>query len=392
MLKFLFVVVTSANQDNCVQEYDSWLASFGKTRPENYAEKLQVFCDTIHPMNLRSSTDSFDARKSPFADMTSQQFAEYYHLKENAAYLKSEMQSTVYIGLRGVGANLGTPDEYSHENRSPPRVTSVQDQGSCGSCWAFGIAGACEGAVAMHHDFQTNLSEAWQLDCARWNINGQATHAGCNGGNMPLVMKHIIMKDAVIPDESVAHAYQPYDKGDTPYSQCKSSYSKGVKLVQYGSNYVHSASNENAMKALMVQRGPLVVAIDGEKIQNYDGRIINGNMCNNYQLNHAVVLTAYDVEKYTLKNSWGTSWGDNGYFYIAPGQECIGIGTWADACIAEPASGSDPSPTPTPTPSPTTPGPNPEPEDCQSYLNNWDWCAWAKCKFPSTPMIIDWYC
>lgn len=217
---------------------------------------------------------------------------------------------------------------------------------------------------------------------------------------MPLVMKQIIIKDVILPDESVAHSYQPYDKGETPHSSCKSSYSKGVKLIRYGSSYVHSVSNENDMKSLMVKRGPLTVAIDGEKLQNYDGTIITGSFCRNYELNHAVVLTAYDSEKYTLKNSWGGSWGVSGYFYLAPGQECIGIGTWCDACIAEPASGSNPTPAPGPSPGPS-PGPNPGPspspttpappsDNCTKHLLAGDWCAWAYCL--NNPWLIKMWC
>merc|ERR1740138_2056516 len=94
-------------------------------------------------------------------------------------------------------------------------------------------------------------------------------------------MKHIIMKDVMIPDQAKAHGYSPRDKGETPAPQCKDSYSKGVKLVRYSrsNTYVHSVANERDMKALMVQRGPLTVAVDGEKIQNYDGRVVDGGMC-----------------------------------------------------------------------------------------------------------------
>jgi hypothetical protein len=219
----------------------------------------------------------------------------------------------------------------------------------------------------MHHGLDVILSEAWQLDCARWNINGAQTHAGCNGGNMPRVMQHIIDKDAVIPDETVAHDYSPWDKS-VPYSECKEpyEYTKGIKLVKYSDwEYVHSAYDEYDMKALMVQRGPLVVAMDGNKIQDYVSGVISGVKCENYQLNHAVTLTAYDQDKYSLKNSWGRSWGDGGYFYLVPGTECLGIGTWCDSCITEPVGDNPPpttqAPTTRPNPTPTTRAPTPDP-------------------------------
>merc|ERR1719502_852401 len=381
-LLFLSLAVAKDSNERCGMLYQKWVAKFGKQQPfrAEAGKRMRNFCNNLE--SLRSSRNRFNALKSPFADMSPEEFSSFYHLKENAEYIRAEIGSQRWKGLRAMGRQLqDAPEEYSHHDQFPSRVSPVQDQGGCGSCWAFSIAGSCDGAVAMHHNISMNLSEAWLKDCARWTISGRETHGVCQGGMMPQVMHHMMLMDAVLPDESVTHAYEPVEYDGIPYEECKdpSEYTKGVKLMHYDQWTDHpgvqSTANEADMRAMMYLRGPIQVAVAANTLQFYDGSIISGEQCSDLNMNHAVVLTAYDTQKYTLKNSWGTAWGDNGYFYIAPGSECLGIGLRRYACITEPVNSSGPSPTTsqpgpttaepepitTPQPQPTTSQPEPEP-------------------------------
>ena len=73
------------------------------------------------------------------------------------------------------------------------------------------------------------------------------------------------------------------------------------------------------MKALEI--APLSVCLDAVLLNSYGSGIINANSCYRGYVTHAVTMVGYGTEKgvdyWLVKNSWGTRWGENGYFRIA---------------------------------------------------------------------------
>lgn len=72
-----------------------------------------------------------------------------------------------------------------------------------------------------------------------------------------------------------------------------------------------------------VQKGPVSVAIEADKMvfQLYTGGVINSSSCGT-NLDHGVLVVGYGTDAklgdyWTLKNSWGTSWGEDGFFRLA---------------------------------------------------------------------------
>jgi cysteine peptidase B len=253
------------------------------------------------------------------------------------------------------------PAQCSHLGHTPSRVKAVQDQGGCGSCWAFAIAGACEGTAAVM-GFDVKLSESWLLGCTSYDGMDPPAHMGCMGGNMPMIMESIIQIGDTIPDTDLAHPYQPFhdvEQGMNPQCKENQEYERGVKLVPHSPEMmVLSLSTEYDMKMWLCQRGPLMVALDATYLQNYSGGIIDTDEgCTVAdRLNHAVVLVEYTTvgedHYYKMKNSWGETWGEDGFFRVTTGRECMGLGTVAEVCKPGPVS-SDFTPPPT-TNSPTT--------------------------------------
>lgn len=135
---------------------------------------------------------------------------------------------------------------------------------------------------------------------------------------MPLVMREIMNNDLTIPLHSDGHAYVARDKPTAEREQlCDVSYERGVKLRPFSpSQQVHHVVGEEVMRESLFLYGPIQVAIDASPLPMYHDYIIQGDECKWNQLNHAVVLTAYSESFYTIKNSWGTGWGDRGYFKI----------------------------------------------------------------------------
>merc|ERR1712100_526670 len=108
------------------------------------------------------------------------------------------------------------------------------------------------------------------------------------------------------------------------------------------------------------QYGPLSIGIDADPFQTYKSGVLDVR-CGS-QLDHGVAIVGYGEDsgkKYWKgRNSWGKSWGEDGYIRIVRGKGECGLNTDVSTATGITVDGSDPSPTPEPTPEPT-PAPTP---------------------------------
>eukprot|EP01135_Chromosphaera_perkinsii_P010890 Nk52_evm17s2273 gene=Nk52_evmTU17s2273 len=198
-------------------------------------------------------------------------------------------------------------------------VSSVKDQGNCGGCWSFAIAGALEG-----HDKITNrqrkvvsLSSQQLLDCV-------SSNNGCRGGAIGRGMRWEQQNGGMTSDKN--YGYNAWTG-----LWCKSrSHEFG-----HGNNAVKVASNIPSMlKAL--QKGPVAIGVDASTWHNYHSGIFHCSS-NEVNIGHAVLLVGHRYDKdgshiWKIKNSWRTSWGQSGYMYLRQrthGDPACGMMTWA---------------------------------------------------------------
>lgn len=83
------------------------------------------------------------------------------------------------------------------------------------------------------------------------------------------------------------------------------------------------------MTAVIDKIGPIIISINGDVLNGYESGIINITYCSDV-INHNALAVGYGTENgldyYLVKNSWGTEWGENGYFRIARNKNMCGIG------------------------------------------------------------------
>jgi len=197
-------------------------------------------------------------------------------------------------------------NKYSVDWRNENKVSSVKNQGQCGGCWAFSSVGAIESAWAIKHNILYDLSEQELIDCSSKNN-------GCEGGSMDLAFQYVIENGLC---SNVSYPYTAQDGSCD--DNCKT-------LVQI-SNYSDILENSEKMLALAVQHQPVSVAIQANKrsFQMYQSGIYSDIDCG-FELDHGVLLVGYgydkkyDMDYWIVKNSWSTSWGENGYIRIQKG-------------------------------------------------------------------------
>jgi len=193
-------------------------------------------------------------------------------------------------------------------------VTAVKNQQQCGSCWSFSTTGAMEGAVAIATGTLQSLSEQQLIDCST-SFGNQ----GCNGGLMDNAFQYIIQNGGLTTEEKY-----PYTA--TGPNTCNTTL-QSSPFSTIGAYVDVTSSDEDALAAA-VAIGPVSVAIEADQncFQFYSGGILNDPSCGT-NLDHGVLAVGYGntpSDYWYVKNSWGASWGVDGYVMLAKGLGGVG--------------------------------------------------------------------
>merc|ERR550534_3141442 len=243
--------------------------------------------------------------------------------------------------------NAATVDWRSTNNPlGKVAVTGVKNQGGCGSCWSFSSSGAVEGAWAVGGNSLVSLSEQELVSCDKRD-------SACNGGLMDYAFEYVKENGLTSEDN------YPYVSGNGVVPSCNPS--KVAQKVATISSYVDvQTSSEDALEnALNI--GPVSIAIEADQysFQSYTSGVMTGT-CGD-SLDHGVLAVGYGHDKasnldyWIVKNSWGSSWGSDGYIYLA---RHISSSSGQCGILLQPSYpvAGNVIPTPKPTPSP---GPSP---------------------------------
>ncbi|ROT72508.1 cathepsin C [Penaeus vannamei] len=220
--------------------------------------------------------------------------------------------------------DLSLPKAWDWRNASGVNyVSPVRNQGNCGSCYAFASMGGLESRVRILTSNHQKPVFAPQdiVGCSKLS-------QGCDGG-FPFLIAGRYAQDVGVVLENC----YPYEgKDDTCVrTSCTKHYTAYYRYV--GGYY--GACNEEEMKLALIKGGPLIVGLEVyDDFLHYKSGIYHHtglqDRFNPLELtNHAVLLVGYGEdeatgEKYwSVKNSWGEEWGEDGYFRIRRGvDEC----------------------------------------------------------------------
>ena len=301
--------------EEVIEEWEMWKKTHSKVYSDAFKElyRLKVWSDNLLFVQKHNadSTHSHKLSANQFADLTQ---AEYSHL-----YLGYFSSSSRTGALFLEPNNVLLPDIMDW--REQGYVTEVKNQGTCGSCWSFSATGSLEGQHFRKTGNLVPLSEQNLIDCSDYYGN-----TGCDGGMMDYAFAYIKANGGIDTE------------ADYPYIA-------DVSVCQYNSaesgatlrNWVDITSeDEDALQVAVATQGPISVAIDASQssFQLYSSGVYSEPKCSSTLLDHGVLVVGYGVEDgknyWLVKNSWGSTWGENGYIKMTRGDnnQC-GISTEA---------------------------------------------------------------
>jgi len=215
------------------------------------------------------------------------------------------------------------PTEFDWRNKDGQNfVSPIRNQGTCGSCYAFGSMALYEARerILTNNTVQKVYSTQDIVSCSEYS-------QGCDGGFPYLIAGKYGQDFGLIEEECFK-----YQGKDMPCMKtaCQRHYTNDYFYV--GGSY--GACNEPLMREELVKNGPIAVSFEVyNDLLAYKGGIyqhteLGLNKYNPWEItNHVVLVVGYGEENGTpfwiVKNSWGPDWGEQGFFRILRGvDEC----------------------------------------------------------------------
>lgn len=234
------------------------------------------------------------------------------------------------------------PNEFDWRSHNGENYCStVVDQGGCGSCYALATSSAMEARWRIKHN-KPNNGDDTQKFSAQDVLSCSTMNQGCEGG-YPYLVSKFVAEHGLIEEKKFGY------KGSDAPKCSRNTDNKSTELF-YGQGYhyvggYYGACNEHAMMREIMHNGPVVIGFEApDTLSYYESGVFTGPAASSEpntpnsglnkweHTNHAVVAVGWGEEteftgaktKYwVMQNTWGSLWGDHGFFKIRRGtDEC----------------------------------------------------------------------
>jgi len=210
-----------------------------------------------------------------------------------------------------------------YDSREMNRVTPVRNQASCGACWSFAAMGTIESSLLPDED--SVFSPEHLI------LNHGFDYGRCEGGNPWMSLAYLSRWGGPLKEKDY-----PYAQGNSTQTAVPQLVNKHVQEVVFLPDRAHALDN-SIIKQYLMNEGALLIGYYADDA--YLNPATAAYYCNDPQArsNHEVVVVgwddAYSASNFSIpppgdgafivKNSWGTSWGDDGFFYLSYYDEVV---------------------------------------------------------------------
>lgn len=382
------VLATAVTTTN---DFDAWLTRHSKSHvlDSEYQHRFAIFAQNAalvqkhnHAFAQGWTHYAMSLEQSPFADLTDEEFRTS-HLMEwqncSATTHKSSGSVKSLVQQKMENHDSTFSDKKFVDWRTKGIVTPVKNQGGCGSCWTFSTTGSLEahhclaalktkqnavtttrGSVRGGGGAQEDAESLSYLDCTSWTGLAEQQlldcadpydNHGCNGGLPSHAFEYIKAAGGLYTEKS--YPYLANSTGTTCMAtQQRKHLAPPHSVVQVAEVFNITSRDEEDLVQAVGNLGPVSVAYQvspdfrfySHGVYDSYNATTNSTMCQNdaQSVNHAVVAVGLgQVEEksdngavttipyYIIRNSWGTMWGMEGYFWMKRGENLCGVGDCA---------------------------------------------------------------
>jgi len=306
------VALVAHNLSYASDEFDSFVAVHKRNynSVEEYEFRRNIFMnnlDYIEEFNSQGHTWWLGVNQ--FTDMTDEEFRQFLGYKPQKTGLKP---------LDTIKAPENVINDEAIDWREKGYVRPVKNQGTCGSCWAFATNFGVEAAWVKYNQEKLgktvsppDLSEQMLMDCDMKN-------GSCLGGLMQWAYA-FYQENCPVFEKDYPYEEQDADCRNEGHQCATDKVLDWYDIKKYDDNSLRHA----------LSLAPVVIGIQAENMEfrSYAGGIISEATCG-YRPDHAVGIvgeyfntTIVDGQEVTIpvwkvRNSWGASWGDEGYVNV----------------------------------------------------------------------------
>jgi len=185
------------------------------------------------------------------------------------------------------------------------------------------MGGTMEGAWMKNSGSLLSLSEQQLADCVTQDY-------GCNGGDTPTAYQYMEKNGVELEKD------YPYRSGTTGWTGRCHYNAKDAEVKVTGFSTISSNADQEPRMYDEILKSPMSICVDAESWQTYQGGVVTSATCG-AELDHCVQVVGINADEqyWTVRNSWNTDWGEDGFIRVHTGQNACGIAMEATVPTAE---------------------------------------------------------